>query len=138
MKKITAIKSLVLKTLGAPALLWAFCACGEDIDRPARGTENEIVRFALQISGTEYQAVIGEDAIVVTVPRSLSLAGATARVTISDDATILPLPSQVDDWNEEVLFGVTAASGDRKTYIYTVRHADVAISGGSVVLSTPP
>ncbi|MCC8034582.1 MAG: hypothetical protein LIO77_01450 [Rikenellaceae bacterium] len=129
------VRTDVIKLICGMLLILALTGCSEEHKDPA--TDNRISRFILRISEKEYEAAIGSESIVVTVPRSVSLTGARADVTLGDGATIQPLPAEISDWGDEILFSVTAENGDRIRYLYTVERAEVVISENAVILATP-
>lgn len=99
------------------------------------GNDNYIVSFAVTVDGISYNASIMDDRILVKVPYDISLKGAVASYTLSENATINPDPSTLADWNEEWQFIVTSGNKGNKVYHYSYEYAEISESG-SVVLET--
>lgn len=118
--------------LAALALLFAACAPTEE---PFKGTDSSILAFSLQQGHSIFDAAIAGDLITVTVPEGLSLNLARASVQVSEGATIAPDPAEIDAWEEERLFVVTARDGSRTVYKYTVAREGL-VHDGAVTLLT--
>lgn len=108
--------------------------CHDDDDL-FQGHDNFIITFKLEQDGATYNASFYGDSIIVTVPENLSLSGATVTYTLSEQASIIPDPAAVTEWDEEMLFTVTSWNGMRKTYRYTVNRNSIDAEG-TIVLST--
>ena len=113
--------------------------CDKDDDSSqefvSTGKDNYIVSFAITVDGISYNASITDDRILVKVPYDISLKGAAASYTLSENATINPDPSALTDWNEEWQFIVTSGNKRNKVYHYSYEYAEISESG-SVVLET--
>mgnify|MGYP000289811674 CR=1 FL=1 len=68
------------KILILAAAVFAFCGCNDkEENQPFAGIDNHITSFALTAKdGTVYRAALVGDEIVVSIPRNVSLEGATA------------------------------------------------------------
>ena len=98
--------------------------CDKDDDSSqefvSTGKDNYIVSFAITVDGISYNASITDDRILVKVPYDISLKGAAASYTLSENATINPDPSALTDWNEEWQFIVT--SGNKRNKVLSLIH----------------
>lgn len=108
--------------------------CKKD-DVVFQGNDNFITSFALDQSGNVLYASIMDDQISVKAPEDLSLSNAKVTFVLSENTKIYPDPASITDWNEEQQFVVTAHSGTRKTYKYSVIRSG-NISEQSIVLPT--
>lgn len=125
MKKIFFVLSIVL----------AFVGCNDD-DSDFLGKDNYITEFSLQKDGELWGGRITEtNDIVLTVAAETSLEGATAKVTVSENATISPDPASVTDWTKAIVFTVTSYNGTSREYHYQLNREDLATEG-SVRLAT--
>lgn len=112
------------------------CACNDDDwTNPFVGSDNYIVSFSLLQDDERLHATIVDNTITVTVPASRSLNGATAEVVLSENASILPDPATISDWDDDQVFVVTSYNGTRVEYRYTTEESE-ASADGSVVLRT--
>lgn len=103
-------------------------SCNND-DIDFKGTDNLVASFALEKEGTKYYAMITADSIIVSVPKNVSLAGATPGVIISEKATIIPDPASVTDWDQDMEFTVKAYNGTQTIYKYVVKHKEWVHNG---------
>ncbi len=100
------------------------------------GRDAHIVSFSLTHDGTKYTAAITEDEIIITVPSNVNLNHSQVEYSLCENASIMPLPESINNWNEEHLFRVQAYNSDIfSSYKYTIRHSDI-IDQNNVVLST--
>ena len=100
------------------------------------GRDAHIVSFSLTHDGTKYTAAITEDEIIITVPSNVNLNHSQVEYSLCENASIMPLPESINNWNEEHLFRVQAYNSDIfSSYKYTIRHSDI-IDQDNVVLST--
>lgn len=111
-----------------------FSACSDD-DSPLQGSDNHILSFVLTAAGVSYDGVISDGKVTVTVPNNVSLANATARYTLCEQAVISPDPASITDWSEDLQFRVTAYNGTVKDYVYTVEYSDVTNESDVVLLT---
>ena len=107
MKKVW---SLILVTF---SLLIA--GCSDDDKMPADADDNFITALTLTKEGKSYDAVIEGNDIVMTVPYTVDLNGATASMVYTPSAKILPNPQTVTDWENEMIFRVTSFNGKENT-----------------------
>jgi hypothetical protein len=118
-------------------LLLATCVagCSKEDESPFAGNDNYIAAFTLVKDGVTLNGAVSPEAIVITAPEQFSLAGATATVTLSENATIAPDPATIADWNEEQTFTVTAYTGATHVYTYRVERHIVSRDGDVVLLT---
>ncbi|MDR1681516.1 MAG: hypothetical protein LBS12_07035 [Prevotellaceae bacterium] len=103
-------------------LLVAFLTgCSKEEESLFTGRDNAIAAFILTKDGATLHGAVSPDSIAVTVPEGVSLAGATASVTLSENAAIAPDPAAITDWDVPRSFTVTAYNGTPHTYYYTVK-----------------
>lgn len=76
------------KILILAAAVFAFCGCNDkEENQPFAGIDNHITSFALTAKdGTVYRAALVGDEIVVSIPRNVSLEGATADYELCEQA----------------------------------------------------
>lgn len=127
MKKVW---SLILVTF---SLLIA--GCSDDDKMPADADDNFITALTLTKDGKSYDAVIEGNDIVMTVPYTVDLNGATASMVYTPSAKILPNPQTVTDWENEMIFRVTSFSGKVNEYTYKIIKSEIE-SDGDVVLKS--
>jgi hypothetical protein len=112
-----------------------FSACTEDADNPFKGGNNYITSFDLTIGGVKYPAeIIGND-IVLTVPKNIEFSGVEVNYTLSENATLLPDPLTIENWNEEHIFRINAWNNEFVSYKFKLDKKDV-IESNDVVLLT--
>lgn len=117
-------------------ILVVFVACDDDKDsNPFVGNDKNIVSFALTVNGVEYKAAIIDTKVVMTVPADVDLEHAEANVQISEQASILPDPATIKNWDEDQVFRVSSYSGSYIAYTYTVARSEIT-SVGNVTLNT--
>lgn len=114
------------------AFLWNGC---KDEEEFFTGTDNFITAFSLTQDGTTYNASFYSDSIIVTVPDGVSLKGATVSYTLSEHASIIPVPDSISDWENEMLFSVTSYCGEQQIYKYTINRNSID-ADGTVILAT--
>lgn len=119
-------------TLLACCTLLAACSKEED---SFAGKDNYITSFSLKQGETVLNAVIADNTISIKAPEGFALHGATATVILSENASVYPDPASIAEWDDEMLFAVTAYNGTQMRYKYTVlrNHID---EKGTVVLET--
>jgi hypothetical protein len=130
MKKIYTIKTCLLWILTAAFVV----GCNKD-ESPFAGTDNHIAAFTLVKDGITLKGAVSPDAIVLTAPECFSLAGATAHVTLSENATIAPDPVTTTDWEAAQTFTVTAYNGTQHTYNYRLERRLVSHDGDVTLLT---
>ena len=128
--KIKKLKYLL--TVFVIAVFLNGCKDKEDI---FIGTDSFINSFSLTQDGTTYNASFYADSIIISVPEGLSLNGASVTYSLSEQANIKPVPDDISNWNNEMLFAVTSYSGEEQTYKYIVKRNSIDAEG-TVVLST--
>jgi hypothetical protein len=129
--KTNIFKLFVL--LSSAAMLVA--GCNKDDESPFAGNDNYIAAFTLETNGITLKGAVSPEAIVISVPERLSLAGAVAKITLSENATISPDPSTITDWSTEQAFTVTAYNGATHPYTYRTERYLVPRDGDVVLLT---
>lgn len=71
---------------------------------------------------------------MVSIPRNVSLEGATADYELCEQAILYPDPARITDWDNEHRFRVMAYNQTLRDYAYSVKRNDV--TAGSVALPT--
>ena len=56
----------------------------------------------------------------MTIPENVPLDGMKPKVTISENATITPLPETITDWSQDLIFRVKSYSGAEREYRYSL------------------
>lgn len=109
-------------------------SCNE-IENPFKGTDNNVISFSLKQGEATFDAAIAKNEIILSVPVGIDLTGASATVEICEQATIIPDPASIKDWNNEQTFQVTSYTEETKTYTYKINRTDIN-SEGNVTLLT--
>jgi hypothetical protein len=101
------------------------CTKDDDIYKVV-SNKAEITSFEIN----DVQATITDTDIAITLPHGTNLTNLSAKVTISENATISPNPETSADYSSPKEFNVTAEDGaTKKTYKVTVTIAAVVPSG---------
>lgn len=109
------VKQIILTLL----LMFVVFSCSND--SPFSGTDNRLLSLKLMVNEQEYKGVVTADnTIEITVPVETDLNNAKVEYTISEQASILPNPEKITDWNNEQVFNVISYSGEKRTYIVRV------------------
>lgn len=123
-----------IKLLSTLIIATLLLACKQE--SPFSGTDNRITEFKLTIGSTEYVGEFATENIInINIPLETDLAGAKASYKISEQASILPDPEKVTDWNSEQVFNVVSYSGAKRTYIVRINKQKIH-QEGSIVLAT--
>lgn len=109
--------------------------CSDEDKVPADADDNFITVLTLTKDGKSYDAVIEGNDIVMTVPYTVDLNGATASMVYTPSAKILPNPQTVTDWDSEMIFRVTSFNGKENEYTYKVIKSEIE-SDGDVFLKS--
>lgn len=112
-----------------------FVGCSDDEKIPADADDNFITALALTKDGEIFDAVIEGNDIIISVPYTIDLDGAIARMTYTPSAKILPNPESVTDWDSEMVFRVTSFNGSVNEYTYKIIKTEIE-SQGDVVLKS--
>jgi hypothetical protein len=100
------------------------------------GSDAHIISFSLTANGVKYPAAITEEEIIISVPSDVNLNNAQVKYELCENASIMPLPEEISNWNEEHTFRIQAHnSAIFNQYIYTVRVNDL-VEDGNVLLQT--
>lgn len=87
------------------------------IDNRPISTENKILAFSVEHGGQNYTGVIDEDINEININfGDIDISALTPQITISEYATISPSPNLVQDFNGDIVYTVTAESGDTSSY----------------------
>ncbi len=87
-------------------------------DKPLKKSkEASIISFEL---GT-YKGKLNGTSLLIEVPYAADISSLSAKVKLSEKATIKPDPTKVKDWSNPVSFTVTAENGESKKYTVTVK-----------------
>lgn len=111
------------------SMLISFSACSDD-KAPIDANENFISSFDLSVKNASGEdnvyagEIIGEQ-ITVTVPYNVDLAGATAIVSYTASAKIMPDPATIQDWDSKQVFIVTSYNGDSREYTYKIIRSEI-------------
>jgi len=103
-------------------------ACSDDND-DFTGTDSIIASFELVKDGDTYIASITDNRISIVVPENISLNGASAKVTMSENATIVPDPATIKDWDNVYRFRVSSYNKTSKEYVYQPEYTPIAREG---------
>lgn len=127
--KINSIKTILFLL----ATIFAY-SCDKD-ESDFTGKDCYISSFRLKQGDITLSAAISSGNIVITAPEKLSLSGAAATITLSENASIDPRPADIVDWDAEQTFTVTSYNGIKSTCRYHVER-NVISKEGDVVLLT--
>lgn len=87
------------------------------IDNRPISTENKILTFSVEHGGQNYTGVIDEDNNIININLAdIDISALTPQITISDYATISPNSNLIQDFNNDLVYIVTAESGDTSSY----------------------
>lgn len=114
----------------AVALASMACSCNDDCDDlPVYGTDANITSLTVTTPEFNQAALIQGDEIMLVTDCFIDLTDATATVTLSEGASIQPLPETITDWSVPHRFTVTSANGkETRTYNYVVLQDAVELS----------
>lgn len=135
--RIKIVNSLLLVTL-----LSVFVSCSDD-SHPAIPNENDIVEFSITVNGEQKAGVKTAEGDTIKFKMTpgfdnVLLEELTPSIYISGYATISPLPSEVQDFNEPVKYTVTANDGTSRDWTikwsYGNRIADGDGGGATIPL----
>jgi len=126
LKKYTPILILTIASL--------LSACNDE-QGPFLGTDNYIVSFTLKQGEVTYNAAIANNKITIIIPEGVSLKNAEATITLSENASIYPDPKSITEWDNEMIFAVTAYNEEQIRYTYTVARNSIN-TAGTVTLET--
>ena len=98
---------IFLKALFVLAVITTSISCTKEY---ILSNDNHIISFNLILQDVTYKAAITDDKIVISIPKGVSLQGATAEVVISENSTIAPDPFQITNWDQEKHFFVCRLS----------------------------
>lgn len=116
------MKSIKIQALFLVLLLLSATGCKEKIETPFSGKDNRLLELSLTDSkGHKYTAsLIDENVFQIEVPSDADLSSAKVAYRISDQAQILPKPTEIDNWNNDQAFQVRSYSGEHRTYLVKI------------------
>lgn len=119
----------VLLTL-ALALAALTGSCSEDCNHlPLYGTDANITSLTVSAPRLTASAMVRGDSVILITDCFTDLSEATATITLSEGATITPMPETITDWAAPHEFTVTSANGKTtRTYHYVVFQDAVELS----------
>ena len=91
--------------------------CTKDDKSLEKSKEASIISFEL---GT-YKGKLNGTSLLIEVPYATDISSLSAKVKLSEKATIKPDPTKVKDWSNPVSFTVTAENRESKKYTVTVK-----------------
>lgn len=114
----------------ALALSAVVVSCSDDCDDlPVYGTDANITSLSVTASDVTTSAMVRGDSVILITDGFNDLTDATATVTLSEGASISPLPETITDWSIPHDFTVTSANGKvTRTYHYVVLKDAVELS----------
>lgn len=123
-----------LVLLSSVMMVWG-CSDDDD-DLPFYGTDTHFLSLSLtSAEGKVYEAAITDSTLVLYVPSNVSLEGAKVAYEICEQASILPDPATITDWDSEQVFRLIAYNGTVEHYTLKIVRENV-YSEGSVTLNT--
>ncbi|MFR4037985.1 MAG: hypothetical protein ACLTZT_09455 [Butyricimonas faecalis] len=104
-----------LVLLSSVMMVWG-CSDDDD-DLPFYGTDTHFLSLSLtSAEGKVYEAAITDSTLVLYVPSNVSLEGAKVAYEICEQASILPDPATITDWDSEQVFRLIAYNGTVEHY----------------------
>ena len=128
MKKVIRLTSLLL------ICCFAFSGCSDN-DGDFSGTDAYFVAFSLTVDGVLYPAAIVGNAIELKAPLGINLSNAEVNYKLSENATVLPEPKTITDWNSDQIFRVQAYDGSFNSFTYRVSVGDNDSEGNITLLT---
>ena len=126
------IYALVLFT----SVMMAWGCSDNDEDLPYLGTDAHFLSLSLtSAEGEIYEAAITDSTLILHVPSNISLEGAKVTYEICEQASVLPDPATITDWDSEQVFRLIAYNGSVGHYTLKIVRENV-YSEESVSLNT--
>lgn len=118
-------------------LVLSVTACKEKIETPFSGNDNRILELSLTDAKehTYVASLADENTWQIMIPSDADLSNAKVSYRISDQAQIMPKPTEIDNWNNDQAFQVRSYSGERRTYLVQIIREYVEVPN-SVKLTT--
>lgn len=115
--KLNSIQASLLLLLAL-----SISACKEKIETPFSGNDNRILELSLTDSKehTYVASLADENTWQIMIPSDADLSNAKVSYRISDQAQIMPKPTEIDNWNNDQAFQVRSYSGERRTYLVQI------------------
>ena len=82
-------------------------------------------------------ARISQGEITVTVPHATDVAALAPKITVSSDATVVPVSGAVRDFSEPQTYKVTGRDGTVKSYVVTVKQTPVSQAKDMLAFTLP-
>ena len=103
-------------------LVLSVTACKEKIETPFSGNDNRILELSLTDTKehTYVASLADENTWQIMIPSDADLSNAKVSYRISDQAQIMPKPTEIDNWNNDQAFQVRSYSGERRTYLVQI------------------
>lgn len=108
---------------------------GGGADSPFNGTDNHLTSFVLKVGSETYTATLAGTNINIMVPVNTSLAGAKAEYELCEQATILPDPATITEWDKDQTFRVKSYKGESRDYTYSVTWSEIPHKGNILLLT---
>jgi len=109
-------------------------ACSDD-NSDFVGEDHNIVSFSLENGNEIYVASISENKIVIDVPKYTDLNGSKVQYKLSENASIIPDPSTISNWNEDQVFRVESYDGEFSSYEFIVNSTNI-INENDIIVKT--
>ncbi|ULB33825.1 MULTISPECIES: DUF5018 domain-containing protein [Proteiniphilum] len=104
-------------------------------ESPFNGEDNRLLSFSLTTGGKEYKGAVKNSEIIISLPVETDLNNAKVAYTLSENATILPEPEKITNWNDEQVFNVFSYNGVKRTYVIHIKR-QLGQAEGTVLLAT--
>lgn len=91
------------------------------VDNTPFNTESKILSFSLMIDGVNYDCNINEATKEITLDVvGVDISALSPTISFSESAVISPIPNQVQDFNNSVIYTVTAENGSSSNYTVNI------------------
>lgn len=125
----------ILKNIFCASLAGLILAGCSKEESDFAGTDNHIISFEMKVGSESYKAVILDNEIRLTVPKSTDLSQGKPDIVLCENMRLTPDPSTITDWGEEYQFIATSYNNSDRIYRYRIIHPEVS-TDGNVVLNT--
>jgi len=112
-----------------------FSNCSDDND-DFKGVDNAITSFILTKDNVEYIGSIKNNFITISLPENESLYGSVVKIELSENATMIPDPSTITNWDEEFRFSIKAYNGESTFFTYSPIFTPITSEVGDIYLET--
>lgn len=110
-------------------------SCSDEND-DFKGMDNAIISFKLTKDGTEYTGSIKNNIVTISLPENESLYGAAAKIELSENATMIPDPATISNWNQEFRFSIKAHNGESSIFTYSPVFTPIVSEVGDIQLTS--